>query len=396
MAGITGLGTTYNLPNYTGLLFLLTPSSTPFFNAIGGLSGGGQAASWEFEWQTSDLRNMGQNTALEGATAPTAQARVRANITNVTQIQQEKVSVSYTKQAAVGMKNGTNNALPNPITNEVDWQVQQTLNEMKRDINYSFIQGRYQKPSDNTTARRTRGLLQAITTNVTANETATSTGLSAATDTITETATGRSNGDQIIIASSSVLSSDSQVVTGRVYYVVQKSTNAFKIATTSGGSAITVGSSTIDYRVPSGTAVTVDNVNSLLAMAYDSGGIDDPATAVLLLNSTQKLNVTKAYGNAYGKYFETSRTVGGVAVDTIVTDFGTLGVMLDRAMPQDTIAAVSLNQCMPVFTEVPGKGHFFAEPLARTGASDDVQLYGEVGLAYGNEKSHAKITGLDV
>jgi hypothetical protein len=52
MAGITALGTTYNLPNYTGLLFGLTPADTPFFSAIGGLSGGRQTTDTEFEWGT--------------------------------------------------------------------------------------------------------------------------------------------------------------------------------------------------------------------------------------------------------------------------------------------------------------------------------------------------------
>jgi hypothetical protein len=55
---------------------------------------------------------------------------------------------------------------------------------------------------------------------------------------------------------------------------------------------------------------------------------------------------------------------------------------------------VSLGECSPVYLEVPGKGHFFAEPLAKTGAYEKVQLYGEVGLAYGNERMHGKITGL--
>src|SRR5690242_9396631 len=109
MSGITGLGTTYNLPNYTGVLFQLTPSETKFFSAIGGLSNGGQTTSKQFEWETFDLRNAGQNVALEGATAPTAQQRVRGNVTNVCQIQHEKVSVSYTKLGAFGQKNGINN-----------------------------------------------------------------------------------------------------------------------------------------------------------------------------------------------------------------------------------------------------------------------------------------------
>jgi hypothetical protein len=68
--------------------------------------------------------------------------------------------------------------------------------------------------------------------------------------------------------------------------------------------------------------------------------------------------------------------------------------MLDRHMPADTVAALSLEQLKPVFLEVQNKGHFFAEQLAKTGAYDKVMLYGEVGLAYGNERSHGKITNL--
>lgn len=396
MSGITALGTTYSLPNYGGILHMLSPSETKFFSAIGGLNAGGQTTSTEFEWQTVDLRNAGQNVALEGADAPAAQNRVRGNVTNLTEIHQEQVAVSYSKLAAVGQKAGTNNLQPNPITDEANFQIMLMLKQMVRDANYSAINGQYNKPTDNTTKRQTRGLLQAITTNVTADATATITGLSAATDTITETTTGRSNGDKVIVTADSVLSADSAVVIGRVYFVVNKSTNAFKLATTSGGTAITVGTSTIAYRVPWTTTLTVDHISALLQGVYDAGGIAETDTAALMLNSTQKLNLSRAYANAYGKFHETSRTVGGVNLTTIETDFGTLNVMLERQMPQDTIAAVSLEQCRPVYLEVPGKGHFFAEPLAKTGASDKTQLYGEFGLDYGNEKAHGKLTGLAV
>lgn len=393
MSGITGLGTTYNLPNYTGILYGLTPADTPFFSAIGGLSSGGQTASTEFEWETFDLRNAAQNTALEGADAPTAQGRVRANVTNVCQIHQEQVSVSYTKQAAIGQKNGSNNALSNPVTNEVDWQTMQMLKQMVRDVEFSFIQGQYQKPTDNTIVRKTRGLLAAIATNITANSTSTITGLSAATDTVTETSTALSNGDKIVFTDAGA---STTLVAGRTYYVVNKSTNAFKVATSSGGTAITIGTATVSYRKPWTTTLTVDHVSALLQGVYDNGGITESATATLLVNSTQKLKLSAAYASAYGKFMETSRTVGGVAVDSIVTDFGTLNVMLDRFVPQDAIVVASLEQCSPVYLEIPSKGHFFAEPLARTGASDKVQLYGEVGLAYGNEKSHGLLTGLAI
>jgi hypothetical protein len=389
---ITALGTTYNLPNYTGILYQLTPADTPLFSAIGGLSGGGQVTSTEMEWETFDLRDPGQNVQLEGADAPAAQERVRGNVTNVTEIHQEQVAVSYSKLAAVGQKSGSNNALPNPVGNEIDWQVTQMLKQMIRDVEFSFILGLYNKPSDNTTKRQTRGLLQAITTNVKTNGVIV-TGLSAATDTITETSTARANGDVVVFTDAGV---STAVVPNRVYYVVSKSTNAFKVSATKSGSAITIGTATVSVEAASTVALTVDDVEGILQMAYDNGGVSEQSTATVIVNSSQKRAISSAYANAYGKFMETSRTVGGVAVDTIVTNFGTLNVMLDRYVPQDAIIVASLEQCMPVYLEVPGKGHFFAEPLAKTGASEKVQLYGEVGLAFGNEKAHAVLSGLKV
>jgi len=89
-----------------------------------------------------------------------------------------------------------------------------------------------------------------------------------------------------------------------------------------------------------------------------------------------------------------TRNVGGVAVGTIITDFGTVNVMLSRNIPAHEIVLCSLEQCRPVYLEVPGKGHFFAEPLAKTGATEKTQLYGETGLAYGNSNAHGVLTGL--
>lgn len=399
MAGITGMGTTFDLPNYAGELFALTPADTPFLSAIGGLTGGGMTSGTEFEWQTYDLRDPSQRTRVEGATAPTAEERVRANVRNVCQIHQEKVSVSYTKQATMGMLT-TPGAAPfrgvdgsNPVTSELDWQVAQALKSVALDVNYSFINGAYANPTTNATARKTRGLLSAISTNRIAKGT-TVTGASSATDTITSTGHGLSDGDKIVFTDTSTATG---IVAGRIYYVDQIDVNTFKVSTTNGGTAITLGTATgIAYTVPWSTALTPDHVEDLLQLAYDNGGISEQETATLLVNSAQRRAVSKAYADAYGKYQETSRTIGGVAVDTIVTNFGTLSVMMDRHMPQDSIVVVSMEQCMPVFLNVPGKGVMFEEPLAKTGASDEVQLYGEVGLKYGNERAHGVLTGLVV
>ncbi len=47
-----------------------------------------------------------------------------------------------------------------------------------------------------------------------------------------------------------------------------------------------------------------------------------------------------------------------------------------------------------MFLRIPGRGFLFTEPLAKTGSSDTYQIYGEVGLKYGNVRSHGKITNL--
>ncbi|WP_405956112.1 DUF5309 family protein [Streptomyces phaeochromogenes] len=399
MAGITGMGTTFNLPNYTGELFALTPADTPLLSAIGGLTGGGMTTATEFEWEQYDLRDPAQRTKVEGADAPTAEERARGNVKNVVQIHQEQVSVSYTKQAAIGQVASpqsapfNHNGGDNPVTNELDWQITQALKQMALDVNWSFLNGSYANPTTNATARQTRGLLQAITTNRIAKG-ASVTGLTSATDTITETATALADNDKIVFTATGAATS---IIAGRTYYVVSKTTNAFKVATSLGGTALTLGTASgIAYTKPWTTALTTDHVSDLLQLAYDNGGISEQETATLLVNSAQKRAVTAAFAGAYGKFMETSRTVGGVAVDTLVTDFGTLSVMMDRHMPQDVISVVSMEQLMPVFLNIPGKGTFFEEPLAKTGASDKSQLYGEVGLKYGVEKAHGVLTGLKV
>jgi len=399
MAGITGMGTTFNLPNYANELIALTPDDTPLLSAIGGLTGGGMTTAVEFEWQTYDLRDPGQNVQVEGATAPAAQERVRANVRNVAQIHQSKVSVSYTKQAAIGQL-ATPGSAPfrgvdgsNPVNSELDWQVAQELKSIALDVNYSFINGTFANPTTNATARKTRGLLAAVTTNRIAKG-VTTTGGTSATDTITSTAHGLTDGNKIVFTLTDVATN---IVAGRVYYVVSSAANTFKVATSLGGAALTLGTATgLAWTKPWATALTGDVVNDMIQLAFDNGGLSEQFTATLLCNSIQKRAVTKAFASQYGQYTETSRNVGGVALTTVVTDFGTLNLMMDRHMPQDTLAAVSLEQLRPVFLNVPDKGVFFEEPLAKTGASDEVQLYGEIGLEYGAEKAHAVMTGLVV
>lgn len=315
MPGITGLGTTYNVPNYVGELFSASPEDTPLLSAIGGLTGGeSTGGATLFEWQGFDLRDAdATRQRLEGADAPASELRTRYKARNVVEIHQEAVALSYTRQAANRAVTTGGDAVitvgGTTITvSELAWQLEQQFKQIARDVEKSFIVGQFQNPSDNTTPRKTRGLLQAITTNVTIAE-----------------------------------------------------------------------------------ALTEEVVMDMFQDAWENGGLQEGETRTVVTNATLKRQLTKIFIKDKG-YEESSRNVGGVNLQTFETDFGRANIMLDRYMPADQLVATSLEELKPRFLEIPGKGHFFAEPLAKTGASDKVQIYGEIGLEYGNERKHAKLT----
>ena len=91
---------------------------------------------------------------------------------------------------------------------------------------------------------------------------------------------------------------------------------------------------------------------------------------------------------------QTTQNVGGMNITQIETDFFKMGVVWDRFMPSDAILIADVKYIAPVFQVVPGKGVFFQEPLAKVGASDREQLYGQIGLAHGPAFLHGAITGL--
>lgn len=402
MSTVSGLATTFDLPNYHGELIQVTPSETPLLSASGGLAGAGQVNSTIFEWQTVDLRDAAIRARLEGADAPTAESRSKSNVQNVVQIFQEAVSTSYTLAATRGQYLGRSSApyfsadgvggadlTSDPHTE----QVMLALKQIARDVNYVFWHAVQNIPTSNSAARQTKGLLSAITTNRTASGEVTD--LSASTDTISETSTAVSNGDKIVFTS---VGASTAIFTDRVYYVVSKSTNAFKVAATLGGSAITIGTATVAYIPADNVFSTVDDFEAILQGIYDNGGISDQDTATLFVASRQKRMLAKLYADSYAgaQPYAGGRNIGGVALDTIVTNFGTLNVVIDRALPPDAIAVVSLEQIQPVFLNIPGKGVLFEEELAKTGASDKSQIYGEIGLKYGNERAHGVVRGLAV
>lgn len=340
MGGIVGQGTTYDLPNYTGELFSVSPQDTPFLSAIGGLTGGESVnGNPLFTWQYYSLRDAeSDRQRAEGATA-TAEQRKRYTAHNVVEIHQEAVELSYTKLAAFNQIAGSGSNHPqggslpgsNPVSDELGWQIRQQIMQKARDINLTFIVGEFANPADNQSARNTRGLIEAIEDGVTTDD-------------------GSGSGSGAEVNKANVTDAE-------------------------------------------GAALSETIVLNAMQQAWENGGFAVDETRTLLANATQKRALTKVFIKDAG-YAEASRNVGGVNVQTIETDFGRVNIMLDRAIPTDTLIIASLEQCKPRFLEIPGKGHFFVEPIAKDGASVKAQLYGEVGLEYGNPLAHALIDGL--
>lgn len=163
----------------------------------------------------------------------------------------------------------------------------------------------------------------------------------------------------------------------------QQATNASTAAKTRG---ILAGVSTNSVAASS-AALSKDLIDQLLrTMAGNGAQFINP---VIFCNAFQKQKLSNIYG-----YAPSDRNVGGVNINQVETDFALLGIIWAPYMPTSAILVADLSVCHPVFLPVPDRGLLFYEELSKDGASEKGQLYGQIGLDYGPEEYHGKITGL--
>lgn len=313
---VTGIGTTWNLPNYAGELFTADPTQTPLLSMIGGLTGGKQTDNFEFPTAVLfDYPDAAQPEISESAsaTAPAASAIARSQESNVVQIHQEVIDLTYAKLSNGGRMSGINTAgqSANPA-DEKAWQIQQKLIKIARDVEFSFLRGSYQKSTAANVANKTRGMLELAAT----------------------------------------------------------------VNTVDGA----------------GATITTDMIKALMLEMADNGAYFN--NMILFAGAKQKQAITSLYEKQLGYNQGAARNVGGMNVTEIETDFCKLGIVWDRFMPDDSILIADVAHIAPVFQAVPGKGVLFEEELAKVGASDRIQIYGQIGLAHGPAFLHGSITGL--
>ena len=308
-----------NTPNFLGMLFNSNVKKTQFLTAIGGTDGANALITTNPEFPLSvnySLADPSQpeisENASVGAINPTYIGLSQGK--NVIQIFTEDVVVSNLRERATGRLSGINTAGEMPEeTSELALQVALHLEKMKRDMNYTALNGVYSDEglTDTSKALKTRGILAGITTNV----------VSATINTVED----------------------------------------FK-----------------------------DAVLELIKKVYDKGMFDTPT---LVVNSTDKVYLSKAFVQTNLTQVDADRFTAGVGVNEIVTDFGkSVYVIVDNDVPEKTILLADLAYVKPVFTRDVETGEIISVKPAPQRNGNAVNIYAEFGLDYGAEFNHGKLT----
>lgn len=308
------LATSFGVLNYSGMLFNKGNTRTPLSAIIGGRAKTTNHVEFVTGQEYTAGGNGSQPEISENAslTAPDASVVTREQKTNVTQIFQESVGISYAKQSNMGTLAGVNiaNQQANPV-NELDFQVAAKIQKINRDIEYTFINGVYNKATSDATVNKTRGLIPAITTNVTA--------------------------------------------------MGNKPLGLWDIA---------------------------DMVKKIYGANAPTDGLCLWCDAITLF----QINADAVQNGL--TVMPAAREINGIALSRVVTPIGIVYLYLGECLPAGTALLLNLDVIAPVYQPVPGKGNFFLEQLAKVGAGEKYQLFGQIGLDHGPEWYHGKFTGI--
>lgn len=306
--------TSFGVLNYSGMLFNKGNTRTPLSSIIGSKA----KTTNHVEFVTGQEYTAGgagsQPAISENAslTAPDATVVTREQKTNVTQIFHESVGISYAKQSNMGTLSGLNvaNQQANPI-NELDFQVAAKIQKVNRDIEYTFINGVYNKATTDATINKTRGLIPAITSNT------------------------KAMGNK-----------------------------------------------------PLGLWDIADMMKKIYGANAPTDGLCVwcDATTMFQINADAVQNGLTVVPAA--------REINGIRLSQVVTPLGIVNLYLGECLPAGTALLLNLDVIAPVYQPVPGKGNFFLEQLAKTGAGEKYQLFGQIGLDHGPEWYHGKFTGI--
>lgn len=137
----------------------------------------------------------------------------------------------------------------------------------------------------------------------------------------------------------------------------------------------------------SSAALTEKDLNDLLATIYADVGLGNMPQD-LFVPSWLKRKISSFY--AANKTSERKERAGGVVVDVIDTDFGTVNVHLGLYVPAGRVYALNLDNIG--ISPLRGQG-FQEEQLAKSGTYIKGHVWGQYTLMVKNDKSHGYIYG---
>ena len=162
------IATSFATPNYSGLLFAKGRVETPFSTMIGAK----RRYVNHTEFSTGVEYNVGEGeipAISENATLkfPEAKTVTRGQKTNVTQLFMDAFAVGDVKTGNMGTMSGINVAgqQPNPMS-EIDFQAGICMQRIAKSVEKTFIQGTYNKATNDDEVNSTRGMVAAIESNI--------------------------------------------------------------------------------------------------------------------------------------------------------------------------------------------------------------------------------------
>lgn len=141
-----------------------------------------------------------------------------------------------------------------------------------------------------------------------------------------------------------------------------------------------------------GAALNLWLVNDLMGTMAANGA--DITRLTLWVNPIQLNQINGAAVEAGMRMGEAYRNEYGIQVRRLLLPLGEIEIALGEFIPEGTAFLFNFDAIRPIEQPTPNKGNFFLEELAKTGAGEKYQIFGQVGLDYGNEILHGKITDL--
>jgi hypothetical protein len=368
--GGAGSDTIYaqQINNFTGELFKVGGQRTPLMSAVGGLNGGKVLNStfWQIQVEDNAIINSEPTKGQEGSTPTEYLGRDRAAYTYVTQIFHKGVQMTYTALASTGNQNpfdlsanivnssdgdGTTTAADklglfggNPVNDEFALQLEKALEKVAREVewfafNGTFADGANVTPGSGT--REMRGIAEWVELNA--------------------------NADNSTAASANPLG-------GNVYY-----------------------NDTVGDGSGTDQVLSFDAIAGAMKRLYDAHAPLNQPVLCVTPKQLLDLNTELLQGNVgiTGAIIPRDRNVAGIDIDTVVTPFGSIGMMVidPDIMPSTKAFILDLSHIQPVFTNIPGFGTVFVRDLdqdanARIGKA----VYMEMGFEFGPPSYHCEIS----